>query len=345
MPEKLPYSNYRLTARLEIQNKPGMFARVIALISNNKAQVTGVDLVESRGHHVIRDVTFDVNNEKHGYRLTSRIEKIRGVKILSVSDQIFLTHLGGKIAIQNKVPLNSRNRLSMLYTPGVGRVSQAIAKHPSAVWNLTIKSNSVAIVTDGSAVLGLGNLGPEAALPVMEGKSMIFKEFAGIDAWPVCLNTQNEEEIIETVARIAPVFGGINLEDISAPRCFHIEERLKEILNIPVMHDDQHGTAVVVLAALKNALKIVNKDIRNSKIVISGLGAAGIACFRMLLAAGARHMVGCNSKGAVLVGDYKHLHNMRRGLYSVVQAQKTPHMTLVEALSSRRSVATRSASA
>ncbi len=321
MSEKVPYSNYRLTARLEIRNRPGMFAKVVAAISKAGAQVAGVDLVEVSGGRVVRDVTFDVSNEKHGYQITERLDKLSGIHVHSVSDPIFLMHLGGKIAIQNKVPITTRNRLSMLYTPGVGRVSLAIAKHPSAVYNLTIKSNSVAVVTDGSAVLGLGNLGPEAALPVMEGKAMLFKEFAGLDAWPICLATQDEDEIVQTVLKIAPVFGGINLEDISAPRCFRIEDKLKEQLDIPVMHDDQHGTAVVVVAALKNALKIVKKDIRSVRIVVNGLGAAGIACVRMMLAAGARHITGCNRSGAVLTGSFARLHRMRRDLYGMIHAQ------------------------
>jgi len=275
MPGKVPYSNYRLTARVEIRNKPGMFSRIVQLLTKHHAIVAGVDLVSVSKQVAIRDITFDSMDVKHGYRITQSLEKIRGVHVLSVSDQIFLAHLGGKISIQSKFPLTTRNRLSMLYTPGVARISSAIAAHPDAVYGLTIKSNCVAIVTDGSAVLGLGNLGAEAALPVMEGKAMIFREFAGVNAWPICLKTQDVDEIVRTVQNIAPVFGGINLEDISAPRCFAIEQRLTELLDIPVMHDDQHGTAIVILAALKNSLRLVKKDIRQCRIVISGLGGGG----------------------------------------------------------------------
>jgi len=251
--------------------------------------------------------------------------------VIAVSDRVLLLHLGGKIQIQNKIPIQTRNQLSMAYTPGVAKVSQAIAQDPENVYKLTIKSNSIAVVTDGSAVLGLGNLGPEAALPVMEGKAMIFKEFANIDAWPICLATQNVDEIVKTVQNIAPAFGGINLEDISAPRCFEIEEMLKKTLSIPVMHDDQHGTAVVILAALKNALKVVKKDIKRVRIVVSGLGAAGAACCRILLAAGAEHIYGCNRKGVVLIVDETNLDAARKDLFSCV-TPNDPKLTLREAL-------------
>ena len=256
------------------------------MLSKEQVSIGAVDLVEVSRSTVIRDVTFDVANEKHGHRVTEHLHRLKGVKVLSVSDQVFLMHLGGKITVQSKFPITTRNRLSILYTPGVARVADAIAKEPSKVYSLTIKSNSVAVVSDGSAVLGLGDLGPEAAIPVMEGKVMIFRQFAGIDAWPICLATQDEDEIVQTVQRIAPVFGAINLEDISAPRCFRIEERLKKILDIPVMHDDQHGTAIVILAALKNALRLVRKDLKRCRVVVNGLGSAGIACCRILLASG-----------------------------------------------------------
>ena len=321
----------KLTVRLGLVNKPGVFAQAVKVIAKGNANLGAVDIVEVTPHKVIRDVTFDVASDEHGQRIIDALNKLENIKVVSFSDPVFLLHLGGKIHIQNKVPLKTRNQLSMAYTPGVAKVCMAIAQERSKVNTLTIKSNSVAIVTDGSAILGLGNLGPEAALPVMEGKAMLFKEFADIDAWPICLATQDVEEIISTVKNIAPVFGGINLEDISAPRCFEIEARLKKILNIPVMHDDQHGTAVVLLAALKNALKIVKKDIKDIRVTVSGVGAAGAACCRILLAAGARHLLACNRKGVVLVVDEENLDQAREDLFSCVDANN-PHMTLREAL-------------
>src|SRR2546423_5766794 len=271
-----PYSNYRLSVRLELANRPGMFARVATTLAEEGANLGAVDIVSAAPDKMVRDVTFDVRSEEHGERVLKRLGQVPDVTVLSASDRIFLLHLGGKIRVESKLPLTTRNVLSMVYTPGVGRVSQAIAKDRSKVYAFTTKSNSVAVVTDGSAVLGLGNLGPEAALPVMEGKAMLFREFAGIDAWPICLSTQNPDEIVRTVQSIAPSFGGINLEDISAPRCFDIERRLKQTLDIPVMHDDQHGTAVVILAPLKNALKVIGKRFEAIRVVVNGLVAAGM---------------------------------------------------------------------
>ena len=306
-----PYSNYRLTVRLALLNKPGIFAKVAGLLAEEGANLGAVDIVSANAERMIRDITFDVQNEAHGERVLERLEALPEVNVLSASDRIFLLHLGGKIRVQSKVPVNTRNVLSMIYTPGVGRVCQAIAKDPSKAYAFTIKSNSVAVVTDGSAVLGLGNLGPAAALPVMEGKVMLFKELAGIDAWPICVSTQDPDEIIRIVRGIAPGFGGINLEDISAPRCFEIERALKTSLDIPVMHDDQHGTAVVLLAALTNALKVVGKRMEEVRIVVNGLGAAGTACCRILLAAGASHLIGCDKEGIVLMGDAEELRACR----------------------------------
>jgi malate dehydrogenase (oxaloacetate-decarboxylating) len=326
------YSNYRLTARLELENAPGTFAGVANLLAREKANIGAVDIVQATSAKIIRDITFDVRNEEHGQKITEALNHLKNVRVISVSDRIFLLHLGGKIKVQSKVPLTTRNQLSMAYTPGVARVSQAIAKDVSKVHVLTIKSNSVAVVSDGSAILGLGNLGPEAALPVMEGKAMLFKEFAGIDAWPICLASQDTEEIIKTVQNIAPVFGGINLEDISSPRCFEIEERLKKILDIPVMHDDQHGTAVVILAALRNALKVVGKDIGGVKVVVSGMGAAGVACCKILLRAGVKHLFGSNRKGIVLVGEgAEALAAAKKDIFSCIH-RDDPVMTLREAL-------------
>lgn len=325
------YSNYRLTARLELKNVPGTFARVANLLAKEKVNIGAVDIVQAASDKIIRDVTFDVRNEEHGKQIIEGMNRLEDVRVISASDRIFLLHLGGKIRVQSKVPLTTRNQLSMAYTPGVARVSQAIAADPSKVHTLTIKNNSVAVVSDGSAILGIGNLGPEAALPVMEGKAMIFKEFAGIDAWPICLATQDTEEIIRTVKNIAPVFGGINLEDISAPRCFEIEDRLKKELDIPVMHDDQHGTAVVVLAALRNALKLVNKDIGGIKVVVSGLGAAGVACCKILLSAGVKNLLGANRKGIVVRCDSENLQAARQDFFSCIH-RDDPEMTLREAL-------------
>ncbi len=316
--------------RLELENQPGVFASVANLLAKEKANLGAVDIVEATRHKMIRDVTFDIEDEAHGERVLVHLPYLNGVKVISFSDPTFLLHLGGKIHVQNKVPLVTRAQLSMAYTPGVAKVSKAIAKDISKVHTLTIKGNSVAVVTDGSAILGLGNLGPEAALPVMEGKAMLFREFAGIDAWPICLATQDVDQIIDTVKYIAPVFGGINLEDISSPRCFEIEERLRQSLDIPVMHDDQHGTAVVVLAALKNALRIVKKDITKIRIVMSGLGAAGVACARILLAAGVRNLLGCNRQGAVLVVDETSLRAARHDLFLCIK--KEGEMTLRESL-------------
>ncbi|MBI4549540.1 MAG: NAD-dependent malic enzyme [Candidatus Omnitrophica bacterium] len=323
-----PYSNYRLTARLELDNKPGVFAQVAVALAQEGANLGAVDIVEVTKSKIVRDITFDVADEEDGERVVAGLKNVSSIRVISVSDRIFLMHLGGKIQVHSKFPLKTRNQLSMAYTPGVARVSRAISEEPSKVYALTVKGNSVAVITDGSAILGLGNLGPAAAMPVMEGKAMIFKEFAGIDAWPVCLATQDVDEIVKTVQNIAPAFGGINLEDISAPRCFEIEERLKKTLDIPVMHDDQHGTAVVVLAALKNALKILGKEISKVRIVVSGLGAAGTACCQILLAAGARHLLGCGRRGVVLAGDKREL----RSRLDLHERSAEPMMTLKEAL-------------
>ena len=326
-----PYSNYRLTVRLQLANKPGMFANVASALAMESANLGAVDIVSATAQYMIRDVTFDVHDETHGERVLLHLAALPDVKVLSASDRVFLLHLGGKIQVQSKLPVNTRNILSMVYTPGVGRVSQAIAKDKSKAYAFTTKSNSVAVVTDGSAVLGLGNLGPEAALPVMEGKAMLFRELAGIDAWPICLSTQNTDEIVRAVQSIAPGFGAINLEDISAPRCFEIERRLKASLDMPLMHDDQHGTAVVILAALRNALAVVGKEIADVRIVVNGLGAAGTACCRMLLAAGVSHLLGCDKQGIILHGDGEALRACRTDLGSCLTPDR-PAGTLRDAL-------------
>jgi malate dehydrogenase (oxaloacetate-decarboxylating) len=326
-----PYSNYRLTVRLELTNKPGMFAKVASTLAEEGANLGAVDLASATADRMVRDVTFDVRDEAHGERVLAKLNAIPDVTVLSASDRVFLLHLGGKIQVRSKLPVTTRNVLSMVYTPGVGRVAQAIAQDKSKAFAFTTKSNSVAVITDGSAVLGLGNLGAEAALPVMEGKAMLFRELAGIDAWPICLGTQDPDEIVRTVEAIAPGFGAINLEDIGAPRCFDIERRLKTSLDIPVMHDDQHGTAVVLLAALTNALTVVGKRIENVHVVVNGLGAAGTACCRMLLAAGVSHLLGCDKEGIILQGDPAHLRAWRTDLSACLTPDR-PQGTLRDAL-------------
>ena len=277
---------YGITIRVEGPPSSQPVAEVTTAITAAGAAITALDVVESFLDHVVIDVTCDAIDAEHAEAITASIASHPELIVRKVSDRTFLLHLGGKIEIQSKVPLKTRDDLSRAYTPGVARISQAIAADKSNARRLTIKRNTVAVVTDGSAVLGLGNIGPEAALPVMEGKAALFKRFADVDAWPVCLDTQDVDEIVRTVQIIAPVYGGINLEDISAPRCFEIERRLRDLLDIPVFHDDQHGTAIVVLAALTNALKFVKKDLAKTKIVMSGAGAAGTAIARLLDAIG-----------------------------------------------------------
>ena len=294
---------YGITIRVEGPPSSQPVAEVTNAIIAAGASITALDVVESHLDRVVIDVTCDAIDADHAEQISAAISERPGLVVRKVSDRTFLLHLGGKIEIQSKVPLKTRDDLSRAYTPGVARISQAIAKDPSDARRLTIKRNTVAVVTDGSAVLGLGNIGPAAALPVMEGKAALFKRFADVDAWPVCLDTQDVDEIVRTVQIIAPVYGGINLEDISAPRCFEIEARLRDLLDIPVFHDDQHGTAIVVLAALKNALKFVKKDLSEAKIVMSGAGAAGTAVSNLLRKAGAKTIQSFDISGAV--GDYK----------------------------------------
>src|SRR5262245_2961670 len=329
-PDQEPYCDFRMTVRVEIPNQPGQFARLATLFAEEGANLGAIDIVEVRKGRMVRDVTFDARSQAHADRILERIRSLPGVRIRSASDLIFLVHLGGKISTRARMPVRTRNALSQLYTPGVARVSAAIAADPEKAFAFTSKANSVAVVTDGSAILGLGNLGPLAALPVMEGKTMLFKEFADIDGWPLCLSTQDPDEIVRAGVAIAPSFGGINLEDISAPRCFEVEDRLKAALDIPVMHDDQHGTAVVLLAALLNALKVVGKDLGSVKVVVNGLGAAGTACCRILLSAGVRHLIGCDRPGAVLRAEGEDLEAARRDLRGQVRPE--PFASLREAL-------------
>ena len=294
-----PNSSFSVTLRLQIPNRVGMLAAIAQAIATNGGNIGTIDLIEQTRQVSIRDLNVDAASTEHAETIVQAVKAIPDIKLLSVYDRTFNLHRGGKISIASRIPLKSVSDLAMAYTPGVGRVCTAIAQDPSQVYNLTIKQNTVAIVTDGSAVLGLGNLGPHAALPVMEGKAMLFKEFAGLDAFPICLNTQNTEEIIQAVKNIAPVFGGVNLEDIAAPRCFEIEQRLRQELDIPVFHDDQHGTAIVTLAALFNALKFVQKSIADIRIVINGAGAAGVAIAKLLKKAGAEKIWMCDSKGII----------------------------------------------
>ena len=290
---------YGITIRVEGRPEFQPVAEITTIITREGAMITALDVADSQLDSVVIDVTCDAIDAAHAERITSALSASPILKVRKVSDRTFLLHLGGKLEVQSKVPLKTRDDLSRAYTPGVARICQAIAKDPADARRLTIKRNTVAVVTDGSAVLGLGNLGPAAALPVMEGKAALFKRFADVDAWPVCLDTQDVDEIVRTVQLIAPVYGGINLEDISAPRCFEVEARLRELLDIPVFHDDQHGTAVVVLAALRNALKLVKKDLSKTKIVLSGAGAAGTAIARLLVLAGAKNIIGFDSNGVI----------------------------------------------
>jgi malate dehydrogenase (oxaloacetate-decarboxylating) len=295
-------ASYSATLRVTLPDAPGSFARVAKAIGDAGGSLDAIDLVRVSGHQKVRDVTVHASSESHLQAIVDSVQSVDGVEVEHVSDRTFLLHLGGKLEVVPKIPLKTRDDLSMAYTPGVARVCEAIATDRDAAWNLTIKRNTVAVVSDGTAVLGLGDIGPEAAMPVMEGKAALFKEFGAVDAFPLCLATTDVDEIVAICKAVAPTFGGINLEDISAPRCFEIEERLRTELDIPVFHDDQHGTAIVTLAALVNALKVVGKRIEDVKIVLTGVGAAGIAVGDILLHAGARNVIGADRTGAVYRG-------------------------------------------
>jgi malate dehydrogenase (oxaloacetate-decarboxylating) len=306
-----PVASYSLTVRVRIVNSPGMLGKVTSAIGAEGGDIGGIDIVEA-GREMTRDISFKASDEAHGQRITERLRGIEGVTVVNVSDRTFLMHLGGKIEVNGRIAVKTRDDLSMAYTPGVARVCMAIHHDPEKAYTLTIKQNTVAVVSDGSAVLGLGDIGPNGAQPVMEGKALIFKSFAGVDAFPLCLNTKSVDEIVMIVKAIAPVFGGINLEDISAPRCFEIEERLQRELDIPVFHDDQHGTAVVVLAALINALKVVGKKLADVRIVFTGAGASGIATAKLLMLEGARHIVGCDRAGTIYRGRTDNMNSMKQ---------------------------------
>lgn len=294
--------SYSFTIRLRYPDRPGLLGKITSVIGEADGLIGAVDIVDVREQAITRDITINATDVEHGQEVADHVAKMDGVEVVEFSDRTFLMHLGGKIEVTSKVPLKTRDDLSMAYTPGVARVCQAIADDPEKVFTLTSRRNMVAVVTDGSAVLGLGNIGPKAALPVMEGKAILFKEFGNVNAFPICLETQDVEEIVATVKALAPTFGGVNLEDISAPRCVEIEHRLSEALDIPVFHDDQHGTAIVVLAALTNALKIVGKEMGQLKVALNGTGAAGMAIAKLLQRVGVTNLIGCDRSGTIFAG-------------------------------------------
>ena len=310
----VPSPSYSITIRTEIENRIGMFAEIATVISEAGGDLGSVDIVRVEKGSVVRDITVNARDERHEKEIVKSLRDVPGAKVLRVMDRTFSAHQGGKIEIHNKMPVKDRNDLSKVYTPGVARICRDIQENRDHAYRYTIKGNSIAIVTDGTAVLGLGDIGPEAAMPVMEGKAMIFKEFAGIDAFPLALATKDPGEIIDTVKNLAPPFGGINLEDISAPRCFAVENSLRRRLDIPVFHDDQHGTAVVVLAALINVARLLKKDLRRFKVVISGAGAAGTANALMLSAYGIRDMVVCDRNGAIYEGRRRNMTPYKKAL-------------------------------
>lgn len=306
MAARQPGIAHSVTIRAEYANQVGMLGRITSAIGNAGGDIGAIDIVSGGRDGIVRDITVNARDVDHAQQIVEAVRELDGVTVLNVSDQVFLRHLGGKIEMSSKTPVKTRNDMSIVYTPGVARVSMAIHDDPESVWNLTSKSNTVAVVTDGSAVLGLGDIGPAAALPVMEGKALLFKELAGVDAWPIALDTNDPDEIVSIVKRISAGFGGINLEDISAPRCFYIEERLRNELDIPVFHDDQHGTAVVVLAGLLNALKVVDKRMEDLKVVVTGVGAGGLATTSLLITSGVKNILGFDRQGILHRGrDYR----------------------------------------
>ena len=330
--QALPSVSYSFTIRLSYPNRIGMFARIVNTIGQHGGDLGAVDIVAPDAKVMTRDVTVRARDDAHQGEIVSSVRRLSKVKVVNVSDRVFLLHLGGKLAVQNKVQVTTRDTLSMVYTPGVARVCEAIAAEPRKAWQLTIKGNSVAVVSDGTAVLGLGDIGPEAAMPVMEGKAMLFKEFAGIDAYPICLRTKDPDEIVAAVKHLSVGFGGINLEDISAPRCFDIERRLQEQVDIPVFHDDQHGTAIVVLAALINSLRLTKQKLQDLRIVISGAGAAGVAVTRILLRGGARDIMVCDRHGIINEKRLPELNESKAWLAQNTNSRKR-HGRLEDALS------------
>lgn len=314
---RYPSPSYSITLRLEIENQIGMFSQITKAISEAGGYLGAIDIVRVEHGKIIRDITVNARDEAHEKEIVNFVKRIEGVKVLRVMDRTFSAHEGGKIEIHNRIPIRTRDDLSKVYTPGVARICRDIQEHKDHAYRYTVKGNAVAVVTDGTAVLGLGDIGPEAALPVMEGKAMIFKEFANIDAFPIALRTKDTEEIIQTIKNISPAFGGINLEDISAPRCFEIESRLRKELDIPVIHDDQHGTAVVVLAALINVGRLFRKDIRKFKVLVVGAGAAGIATTKMLLSYGIRDVTVCDRYGTIYPGRRRDMNPYKREIAKI----------------------------
>ena len=309
-----PSPSYSITIRVEIENRIGMFAKIATAIGSAGGDMGAVDIVRVEKGKIVRDITANARDEEHEKSIVRAIKTVAGVKVLRVTDRTFTAHEGGKIEVKNKLPVRDRNDLSKVYTPGVARVCMDIHHHKEHAYRYTIKGNSVAIVSDGTAVLGLGDIGPEAALPVMEGKAMIFKEFAGIDAFPIVLATKDVDEIVTTVKSIAPAFGGVNLEDISAPRCFEVEARLRKMLHIPLFHDDQHGTSVVILSALINVSRLLKRDLEKFKVVVVGAGAAGSATARILLASGVKDIIVCDRAGALYTGRKQGMDPAKREL-------------------------------
>ncbi len=316
-----PSPSYSITIKIEINNRIGMFAQVAQAISEAGGDIGSVNIAGVEKGKIIREITVDAYDEQHELQIVAAVGSIKGIKVLHVMDRTFTAHQGGKIEVHSRMPIRDSNELSKVYTPGVARICRDIHKSPEHAYRYTIKGNSIAIVTDGTAVLGLGDIGPMAAMPVMEGKAMIFKEFAGIDAFPIALSTTKPEEIINTIKNIAPAFGGINLEDISAPRCFEIESELRKLLDIPVMHDDQHGTAVVILAGLINISRLQHRNIKKLKVVISGSGAAGTAAAYMLSAYGIKNIIVCDQHGAIFKGRREHMNNNKK----VLAKDTNPH--------------------
>ena len=304
-------SSYIFSFVAQYPDRPGMLALIASAVGDCGGSIGDIDVLHSTGQRIIREIDVAARDSDHAQEIIKRVRALRGVTVTAASDRVFRKHLGGKIEIRNKVPVTSLRDLSVVYTPGVARVCRAIERDRSAAQSLTSKGNTVAVVSDGTAVLGLGDIGPYAAMPVMEGKAMLFKAFGGVDAWPICLDTKDPDEIVAIVKAIAPGFGGINLEDISAPRCFYIEERLREELDIPVFHDDQHGTSVVVLAATLNALRLVKKEMADLKVVVLGVGAAGVACARILMSSGVTNILGCDRNGIVYRGRTEHMNSMK----------------------------------
>lgn len=308
--------------RVELNHEQITFGDVASTISKAGGDITSIDVIRPGKESSVRDITVDVA-ESGETKVVDALAALEGIKLINVSDRTFLVHLGGKISVSPNMPIKNRDDLSRVYTPGVARVCAAIHEDPKKAYSLTIKRNTVAVVTDGTAVLGLGDIGPNAAAPVMEGKAMLFKQLAGVDAFPICLDTKDTEDIIRTIKAISPIFGGINLEDISSPRCFEIETRLTQELDIPVFHDDQHGTAVVVVAGLFNALKVVKKRIENVRVVVNGVGAAGVSICKMLLAAGVTRLVPVDRDGAIVRGGTYAHHPMWQWLAEQPQVEDT----------------------